>query len=205
MSATQIATVSVSVQIEGLPPGVLFGSKGLMEEEAKPENNSSKKGGSRRTAVEEAPFRAHWMGARGKSNLCIPSVMLYRSFCQAATDFQQPRNKRKNMSTLVGATVAFEQDKIDLGTKDYEVFGDPELGEWVRIPPRTGAMVRIGRPIVRKWSAAFTVLVDDEMWDATMLEEIIKHAGRTVGIGAWRPQLKGPHGRFVVNEFVVGG
>ena len=193
-ASSTIKLTRVKVKISGVPPGLLFQSKGVMEADAaKPP-----KPGKHRPADEEAKLRAHWMGTGKKKELCITSVMLYKSFCQAAIDFKQPQNKKKNMSFLVGATVAFELPNISLGTADFEVFE-----EYVRIPPRTGACVKIGRPLLSKWSASFVMLVDAELWPAEVLREIIIHAGKLVGIGAWRPALKGPYGRFVLDEFEV--
>jgi hypothetical protein len=209
---TTIQLTKVHVALEGLPPGVIFQGKGLMELEknghAKADADDGEEKGKKKPPKtkkgkylppeEEAKHRAHWMG-RGKTRqLCIPSRMLYLSFCQGALDFKQANDKKKNMSALVASTVAFEQDKIPLGTSKFET-----LEEYVRIPPRTGAMVLIGRPLLPKWKVSFDLLVDDEMWDAAMLEEIIAHAGKVVGIGAWRPRLKGPYGKFVVGEFKI--
>jgi hypothetical protein len=143
-------------------------------------------------------LRAHWIGTGRKRQMAIPWVMLHKAFCQAAQDFKY--KGRKNMSPLIGSTVACEQAMIPLDNSDYEVFT-----EWVRIPPRTGAMVQIGRPLKPKWKCSFVLVCDCEMWNAELLEQIIVGAGKTIGIGAWRPALKGPYGRFVVTSFEVVG
>ena len=164
----------------------------------KEKKKPSTKKGKYLPPAEEAKFRAHWMRQGKKRQMCIPSRMLYLSFCQGALDFKVENDKKKNLSSLVASTVSFVENKIPLGTSEFEV-----LEEYVRIPPRTGAMVLIGRPLLPKWKVAFDLLIDDEQWDAALLEEIIVHAGKNVGIGAWRPRLKGPYGKFVVVEFVI--
>lgn len=179
----------VRVTIKGVAPGLIFQGKGLMELDAE-----STKKTKHRPAAEEAEHRAHWMTVDGKRQLCIPWVMLYQSICAAAGSFKF--RGQKTMTAVVAATIACEDDKLNLGTDKFEVYE-----EWVRVPPRTGAMVKIGRPRMREWKATFTMIVDDEMWDANMLRDIIAHAGKLVGIGAWRAALKGPYGRFTVEEF----
>ena len=186
-SAGDISKIKVSIR--GLSP-LIFQGKGLMTEDAK--SNSKKK--KAREPAEEAKLRAHWVGTGKDRSLCIPWVMLYKSICTAAGSFKYRGNK--TMSTIVAATITCEDDRISLGTDKYEVYE-----EFVRVPPRTGAMVNIGRPKLREWKASFVLMVDDEMYSAEGLKDIIAHAGKLVGIGAWRPELKGPHGRFEVVEF----
>jgi len=201
-TSVSLGVKEVRVKIRGLPPGLMFGGKGLMEQQ------SGGKDTKHMSPEEEAPYRAHWMDGKKHEvpwskkaknlQLCIPSVMIYRSFCQAAIDFKDPRNKKKSISYLVGATVAFKEEVIPLNTTEFEVKVD-----WVRIPPRTGAMVKIGRPLVREWEAEFILLVDDEDYNLMILKDILVHAGKNVGAGPDRPGLKGPHGRWVVVEFEI--
>ena len=190
MSAVVQTLTRIKIGLEGLPPGLLQGGKGLMEAD---EGN---KRPPRRTADEEARLRAHWMKNGKGDQLCIPWVMLYNSLCFAAGDFKF--RGAKKMGAVVAATVSSEQDKIPLGTNKFETFA-----EYCRVPPRTGAMVKLGRPLIRKWACEFVIVVDAEMYQAEVLKDIFTHAGKMVGIGCWRPSLKGPYGRFVVTKFEV--
>lgn len=181
-------TVRIRVEIEGMPPGLLFQGKGVMiadEEKGRPSKP--------RPPEEEARLRAHW-GPDKK--LAIPWVMLYNSICKAGAAFKS--KGRKTFESVLAPTISCETDLITLGTAKFEVFE-----EWVKIPPRTGAMVRVGRPKLTKWAASFVLLADAEGYDATHLEKIITEAGKNVGIGAWRPQLKGPYGRFRLKQFKI--
>lgn len=178
----------IEVEIEGLPPGLLFQGKGLMElgPQGKP-----------LPPEEEAKLRAHWVTIKGgKKQLCIPWVMLYRSICKAGARFKD--KGKRTFEAVLSPTLSCEQDRIPLGTDKFET-----LVEWVKIPPRTGAMVKIGRPILREWSCRFTMLADCETYNPEVLEKVIVEAGKNVGIGAWRPQLKGPYGKFRPVSFKV--
>lgn len=53
------------------------------------------------------------------------------------------------------------------------------------------------------WSAEFTVEGDDELVDIPMLEAWLDIAGRRIGLGDWRPEKSGVHGRFTAEVEVV--
>lgn len=194
--ATAIELTTVKVKVKGLTP-VIFQGKGLMKLEAS--GNGAKKANKKYLPPEEeAVHRAHWIGKGKSRQLAIPSVMFYRSLCQAAGDFKDPRKKARALTYLFGSTISIEEDMVPLGTADFETYVD-----WVKIPPRTGAMVEIGRPKLPKWACAFTLLVDDEAFKIGLVHEVLTHAGRNVGIGANRPGLKGSNGKYAVTAFDV--
>jgi hypothetical protein len=139
--------------------------------------------------------------AAGKIEIpCMPWVIIYKALCEAAKSFKQ-KSGRKSMSETVAGTVSLMVpfcQKIPLETSGYRI-----LEEFCRIPPRTGHMVLIGRPLFPEWAADFVIAVDDETWNASTLEQMARHAGKLIGAGAWRPQLKGPYGRFVLENFEI--
>jgi len=182
----------IAVTLEGVPPGLIFQGKGLMAASAKEGAKKVKPRG----AAEEAKLHAHWMKERGKEVLCIPWVMLYQSFCTAANGFKF--KGQKTLGSIVAATIACESDRISLGTDQFETYE-----EWVKIPPRTGAMVMIGRPRLRTWSVNFVIVMDDELYGADGLQKVIEHAGKIIGIGAWRAEKRGPYGRFTLKQFEI--
>lgn len=188
--------VRAHVVLRGLPPGLLMGGKGIMEADAK---KTGKAGAAHRTAEEEARLRAHWTKHNGKESLAIPWTNLYNCFCKGASLFKKLGGIR--MDTAIATAISCEQEKIPLGTDQYEVYV-----EWCRIPPRTGAMVQIGRPRIREWRCELDMIIDGERF-GTKLEEtiraVISESGKMVGLGPWRPQLKGPYGRFLLEEFRI--
>ena len=54
------------------------------------------------------------------------------------------------------------------------------------------------------WSCAFEADVDDGLIDESQLVEWLGIAGRQIGLGDWRPQTSGTHGRFTLKE-IRGG
>lgn len=184
----------ILVTIRGRPPGLIHQGKGRMAADLADPNNGKKTGG--RTKEAEAELLAHWTIVGKKRVPAIPWVQIYNSLSIAGKDFKV-KGSRKSMEHRIAATVSCGLDMIPIQGPPYEVYVD-----WVRIPPKTGSMVLLGRPRYREWSATFTMDVDSEMYaDIMILKQILVHAGKVVGAGAWRPELKGPYGRFTVERF----
>lgn len=198
--------VTVSVGIEGLPPGMYQGGKGLMEEDEKCVTRPA------RTPAEEAKLRAHWCRTgrqKNPSTPCIPWVCLFNSLVAAGNNYKIAGQGQKRWSGLLAATVSCPDDNIPLlampdrsgSFAEYVVKED-----WVRIPPKTGAMVKVGRPHFPAWCAEFGLNIDASTYNKTgveMVAVILANAGKMVGLGPWRPQLKGPHGKFRVTKFDI--
>lgn len=189
----------VKVEIQGLPPGMLMASKRIMDDTA----SGGGKTGKHRPPDVEAELHAYWTGSGKSRSLAVPWNNLYKSICTAAGHFKFKGAQR--MTSIVAATVSCETDYIALRDGNGKLLTEYEVySEWCRIPPGPkGAVVKIARPRIAEWKATFTMVVDDEMYKANALEDIIKHAGKMVGIGPWRPALKGPYGRFVVAGFAI--
>lgn len=71
----------------------------------------------------------------------------------------------------------------------------------VRIPS-TGGRILAHRPMFDDWSLAFTANLDTEILNPKLLRALIDDAGKRIGLGDFRPQCKGPFGRFVVTRWV---
>jgi hypothetical protein len=64
--------------------------------------------------------------------------------------------------------------------------------------PSTGGRVMAHRPRFDKWAVRCTLDVDAAMFDEKLVRELVDLAGGKVGVGDFRPQRKGPFGRFKV-------
>jgi hypothetical protein len=82
----------------------------------------------------------------------------------------------------------------------------PLYGEWtvderpVVIPATKGRLVR-ARPRFDTWSIAGDLAFDERLVDMQLVRTCVDQAGMYVGIGDFRPQKKGPYGRFVVTNW----
>lgn len=74
----------------------------------------------------------------------------------------------------------------------------------VRIPVTGGRILR-HRPIFHDWEIAFDVELDTEIMSVSLLRQIVDAAGKRIGLGDFRPDRRGPFGKFVVTSWVVAG
>jgi len=72
----------------------------------------------------------------------------------------------------------------------------------VRIPATGGRILR-HRPCFEDWSLKFTISLDTSILSVDLLRQIVNSSGRMIGLGDFRPDTKGPFGRFEVNEWKV--
>lgn len=123
-------------------------------------------------------------------NLYLPGVAVQRALIASAAF-----SKGKGRATLqkpVAACVLVDPVEIDLGTKDYII--DSRA---VVIPATKGRIVR-HRPRLDVWEAAFEIEYDNELLSEEQLRQVIDDAGSRVGLLDFRPEKKGPFGRFMV-------
>jgi hypothetical protein len=69
--------------------------------------------------------------------------------------------------------------------------------------PSTGGRILCHRPMFNDWSLEFTLSVDDQFINLNLMRQIVDDAGRRVGLGDFRPDRKGPFGKFVVTSWAV--
>lgn len=87
-------------------------------------------------------------------------------------------------------------------------FALPIAGDWhvdsrpVVIPATKGRILR-HRPMFDEWAISLTLQIETELIDAKTIRKILDDAGNYVGIGDYRPERKGPFGRFRVDSWDV--
>lgn len=72
----------------------------------------------------------------------------------------------------------------------------------VRIPS-TGGRILAHRPMFDDWRLSFTVNLDTAILGEKLFRQIVDDAGQRIGLGDFRPQCKGPYGRFKVVQWAV--
>ena len=80
------------------------------------------------------------------------------------------------------------------------------LPKWTSFDKRSAVNRNIkGRVIVIRpqwntWAVEFNLLVDEDSITTEMIEKIITYSGKYIGIGSYRPQNKGPFGRYKLDS-----
>ncbi len=71
------------------------------------------------------------------------------------------------------------------------------------VNPATGGRMMCHRPRFDAWGLAMTLIVDDKMFDHSIVRLLADDLGTKIGLGDFRPARKGPFGRFMVSHWEV--
>ena len=132
-----------------------------------------------------------------EGELIIPQPNLFRCLIDAGKYFKNGRSKVTTQKTsLIPACLSIEELYIPIEHKEpWCVDTRP-----VRIPATGGRILR-HRPIFNDWKLSFTLEVDDDMINLKLVRDIVDAAGLRIGLGDFRPDTKGPFGKFVVTSW----
>ena len=86
-------------------------------------------------------------------------------------------------------------ERVDLGVKTYTIDSRP-----VVIAATKGRILR-HRPRLDEWTLQCEFQYDDTLLKESELRRIVDDAGSRVGLLDFRPEKKGPFGRFMVTEW----
>ena len=127
-------------------------------------------------------------------NPIIPQPNLLRCIMDAGKFFKNGRSKvTTQKSSLIPACVDIAELAIPLVSENgWKVDTRP-----VRIPATGGRILR-HRPCFDDWRLTFTLELDTEIISPKLLREIVDAAGKRIGLGDFRPDTKGPFGKFKV-------
>jgi hypothetical protein len=148
--------------------------------------------GGRRNVIpadeEYARDHAYWLDEQ-HSSLAIPARNIHASFLGASTKFKVGRSSLKS---LVSSAIHIGPELISLSKKDY-------LIDVQSVVIKKDRVFR-ARAKVWPWSATFSIFFDDEWISIDVMQitmpELIKTAGKTVGLMDFRPQKNGSYGTY---------
>jgi hypothetical protein len=121
-----------------------------------------------------------------------PAECIRQAVIEAGKAFKKGRS---NLCGIFASFMMISPDAIPHGNQEWETDRRP-----VVIPSTKGRVMR-NRAKLDNWWLAFDVQIldDDEISEKT-LHDALDHAGNYIGIGDYRPQKKGIHGRFYVES-----
>lgn len=129
----------------------------------------------------------------------VPGPNLFRCIIDAGKFFKNGKSKVTTLNnSLIPACVTIEEFEIEIvHTNPWEV--DTRA---VRIPS-TGGRILAHRPCFHDWALEFSLTLDEDVMSEALLREIVDSAGKKIGLGDFRPDRKGPFGRFVVTSWIT--
>ena len=127
------------------------------------------------------------------SELYIPGIAIQRALIAAAA-FSKGKG-RASLQKQAAASLFIFPEHILLGIRDFTIDA-----RCVVIPATRGRIIRY-RPRIDSWMAAFEVEYDESLLTEKQVRQIVDDAGSRVGLLDFRPEKKGPFGRFIVIEW----
>ena len=124
------------------------------------------------------------------SNLYVPGLAIQRAMVSGAT--YSKGKGRSSLQKVVAACVLVSPERISLGVKSFTIDSRP-----VVVPATRGRIMR-HRPRLDSWQVSFEVEYDPDMLTEKQLRQVVDDTGSRVGLLDFRPERKGPFGRFSV-------
>lgn len=100
----------------------------------------------------------------------------------------------KSMSNVVAAMFNITPFRITLPKWD-------EIDKRSAVNRNIKGRVIVIRPKWNTWKVDFILSVDEDTITIEMIQKIIEYSGKYIGIGSYRPQNKGPFGRYRIVSF----
>lgn len=125
----------------------------------------------------------------------VPCTQIHGSLMEAGKQMKVVGKGKATYSKLFGSFVLVSPDAITMENQNWVT--DTRA---VVVPSTKGRIAR-HRPRFDKWSLKFIIDILDDEISPEVVKEGLERAGSYAGIGDFRPQKKGPFGRFQVTSF----
>jgi len=136
--------------------------------------------------------------------IVMPTPNIYSALAEAGRHVRLEGKKMVSSlkATLLPSFLTLIGESVPLTSSSG---GAPEWRPDVRkgTNPNGGEAVAIVRPRFDDWAFTITAEVDLTETSETTIRELFDKAGSRVGLGGFRPQRKGPFGRFVITSWSV--
>jgi hypothetical protein len=125
----------------------------------------------------------------------VPSTQVHSSLMEAGKQLKVVGKGKSTYSKLFGSFIVVSPDVLVMLNQTWEV--DKRA---VVVPATKGRVIRY-RPKFTDWGLKFTLDILDDGIPISAVKQGLDTAGAYCGIGDFRPQKKGPFGRFIVTSF----
>jgi hypothetical protein len=186
-----MALLDLDITIEGVTPLLMHAFTDSDQLAASSGTRSAAAGADRGTAREQAA--AHLYLSSDGQTVIVPQPNLFSCIMAAGKFHKAGKSKITTLKTsLIPACVFFSASEFPLDHDGWQV--DTRA---VRIPA-TGGRIQRHRPLFERWRLAFDVQLDTAEMSERLFRQIVDDAGNKIGLGDFRPETKGPFGRFKV-------
>jgi hypothetical protein len=188
---------TINVQVQGIAPL-------LQHRFPMPDIASLGKGGRKQTGATD--YTEEWRDyfyANGDGEIYQPSTHLEGCMIRAAAGFKIAGKRGKSYKELFAGNIVVTPDEIPHGINVPESLDtDADKPLYLDMRPVVVQRARVARirPAFKAgWKLDFEIQVNDDQIPAEIVHDVIDLAGKTIGIGDFRPKF----GRFMVTSFRV--
>jgi len=125
--------------------------------------------------------------------LYLPAANLQRAIVSGAA--YSKGKGRASLQKSAAAAMFVGPERIDLGLGTFDVDS-----RWV-VNPATGGRIMRHRARLNNWQGTFQLQFDTSLVTENQARRIIDDTGSRVGVLDYRPEKKGPYGRFMVTHW----
>lgn len=178
-------TKKYTVKVEGTSPYLMHKFGGAKDESTitKPRPGEP----NWKAEAEDAIYRDE------KQKIYIPSSQIHGCLINAGKTMKIKGKGKATYSKIFGAFILVEPACLTVSPQEYVIDERPVVIQRSRI-------LRY-RPKWEKWNLEFTICVMTDEISKEVLKSALEYGGSYVGIGDFRPEKKGPFGRFMITEF----
>ena len=148
-----------------------------------------------RKSIDKLPTVEQRLYKNGKG-VYVPSEWIEGTLKNASKGFKMKGN-RTYMKAMAGM-VEVTPEEIIIKPQEWVTDVRSAVNHNMR-----QARIIVQRPRFNKWALAFTLNIDDDL-EPDKVKEILIEAGKTEGIGSYRPNCGGKFGKFEVVKYDVG-
>lgn len=136
-----------------------------------------------------------YIGSNGKP--MIPQPNLFACIIAAGKFFKAGKSKVTTLKTsIIPACLEMEGLEYQIISKEGWCVDTRPVRN-----PSTGGRFLCHRPCFNDWALRFEMELDTDIIGISLMRDIVDAAGKRIGLGDFRPDCKGPFGKFVVTEW----
>lgn len=194
---------TIAVEITGQRPGMLMNAFTDATMAAIEKGRSSAiKSRSQMTPRETAASKIYMTDG---SDPCpyVPGANILACLVRAGTLIKVGRSKLSTLKTsIIPAAIEIVESGLPLYKPGYNSPAEFEVDTRGVVNPATGGRMVCHRPLFHYWQLRLEIIYDAVMLDESTVRELFDIAGGKIGLGDFRPDRKGPFGRFIVTKWV---
>lgn len=129
-------------------------------------------------------------------HLYVPAINVQRCLVSGAT-YSKGKGRGSLQKNVAACVLIGPSDRLSLGVTEFRIDSRP-----VVIPATKGRVLR-HRPRLDQWALSFTIDYDETLLTEAQVRRIVDDSGSRVGLLDFRPERKGPFGRFIVTSWAL--